>query len=60
MAILQAIHLSKHYASRNGSLLAIENVSFDVASGEFLCIVGPSGCGKTTLLKLLAGLIMPD
>jgi NitT/TauT family transport system ATP-binding protein len=32
-------------------------VSFDVAEGEFLCIVGPSGCGKTTLLRLLAGLI---
>jgi NitT/TauT family transport system ATP-binding protein len=35
----------------------LSELSFDVAQGEFLCIVGPSGCGKTTLLRLLAGLI---
>ena len=37
----------------------LENISFDVREGEFLCIVGPSGCGKTTLLRLLAGLLKP-
>ena len=37
----------------------IKDVSFDVAEGEFLCIVGPSGCGKTTLLRMMAGLIQP-
>jgi NitT/TauT family transport system ATP-binding protein len=40
-------------------VLALDDVSFMVADGEFVSIVGPSGCGKTTLLKLLAGLIQP-
>lgn len=35
---------------------ALKEVSFEVADGEFFCIVGPSGCGKSTLLKIIAGL----
>jgi NitT/TauT family transport system ATP-binding protein len=35
---------------------ALTDVSFDVADGEFVCIVGPSGCGKTTLFRIIAGL----
>ena len=38
---------------------ALEDITFDVRSGEFLAVVGPSGCGKSTLLDLLGGLTMP-
>lgn len=48
--------LSKRYESNAESVRALENVSFDVADGEFVCIVGPSGCGKTTLFRIIAGL----
>lgn len=43
-----------------GSVLALNNVSFDVADGEFIFVTGPSGAGKTTLLKLILGEISPD
>jgi NitT/TauT family transport system ATP-binding protein len=43
-----------------GTVVAIGNVSLDVAPGEFLAIVGPSGCGKSTLLQVIAGLMMPS
>lgn len=58
--ILEAKHLSKHYNSRQKPLAAIEDISFAVGPGEFVCLVGPSGCGKTTLLRILAGLLIPD
>ena len=49
--------LSKHYASREGSICALQRISFSVNEGEFVAVVGPSGCGKSTLLKILAGLL---
>jgi multiple sugar transport system ATP-binding protein len=36
--------------------LAVDNITLDIADGEFMVLVGPSGCGKTTLLRLVAGL----
>jgi len=46
--------------SSGGRVTAIEDVSFEVRSGEFVCLIGPSGCGKSTILNLLAGLDAPD
>ncbi|MFO1272691.1 MAG: ABC transporter ATP-binding protein [Rubrivivax sp.] len=53
--------VSKHFvAPRTGvRTLAVANVSLDVESGEFVCVVGPSGCGKSTVLNLIAGLDTP-
>ena len=42
---------------RFGKLLVLDDISFSVAEGEFLCIVGPTGCGKTTFLNCLSKLI---
>lgn len=41
-------------------VLAVEQLSFSVASGEFLALVGPSGCGKSTVLNALSGMLTPD
>jgi len=46
-------NLTKKY----GDLLVLDDISFDVRDGEFLCIVGPTGCGKTTFLNCLTRLI---
>jgi ABC-type Fe3+/spermidine/putrescine transport system ATPase subunit len=45
---------------RFGSHQAVNDVSLDVAAGDSVVILGPSGCGKTTLLRLIAGLEIPD
>ena len=46
----------RNIAKRYGSTTVLENVSLDVADGEFIVLVGPSGCGKSTLLRMIAGL----
>jgi putative spermidine/putrescine transport system ATP-binding protein len=45
---------------RFGDVRAIDDVSFDVADGEFFALLGPSGSGKTTCLRLIAGFEQPD
>lgn len=45
-----------HMTKKFGDLLVLDDVSFDVGKGEFLCVVGPTGCGKTTFLNCLTKL----
>ncbi|MET0644925.1 MAG: ATP-binding cassette domain-containing protein, partial [Candidatus Binatia bacterium] len=55
MASLAVRRLSKQF----GANQILNNVSFDVAEGEFCILLGPSGCGKSTVLRLIAGLEQP-
>jgi putrescine transport system ATP-binding protein len=47
-------------SKRFGSIVAVDDVSLEVAPGEFFALLGPSGCGKTTLMRLIAGFETPD
>ncbi len=58
-SILAARDLSMTFPNGNGGLRTLQHVEFEVRRQEFVCVVGPSGCGKTTLLRLLAGLLLP-
>lgn len=52
--------VSKWFRTTRQTVHALDDVSLDVAEGEFVCLVGPSGCGKSTLLDIIAGLEKPD
>ncbi len=45
---------------RFGGVVALDNVSFEVNSGEFLCLIGPNGAGKTTMMRAVTGVIKPQ
>jgi NitT/TauT family transport system ATP-binding protein len=57
MEAIAVQELSKLYPTRDGSVHALQQISFSVSEGEFVAVVGPSGCGKSTLLKILAGIL---
>src|SRR6266853_164936 len=52
-------HFSRTYATSGGLFTAVNDLSFDVASGEIVGLIGPNGAGKTTTLRSLAGILRP-
>ena len=56
MALLEIHNLTKTF----GDVLAVNDVSLDINSGEFITLLGPSGSGKTTVLRMIAGFEKPD
>ncbi len=54
--ILEVKNISKKYQGKEGEVLALDDINFEVNQGEFVSIIGPSGCGKSTLLSIIAGL----
>ena len=56
MSVLAVSGLSKSF----GGLVAVDDVSFDLARGEFLALIGPNGAGKTTCFNMLNGYLKPD
>lgn len=55
MSRVRLVNITKQF----GNSTAVQNVSLDIAEGEFVTLLGPSGCGKTTTLRMIAGLIEP-
>jgi NitT/TauT family transport system ATP-binding protein len=55
--LLEALHLSKQFHTNEGSVVAVDDFSFDVRAGEFVSIIGPSGCGKSTVFNIVGGLL---
>jgi NitT/TauT family transport system ATP-binding protein len=58
-AMLEVGALAHSYRTGRQDSVAVDDVSFQVDTGEIACVVGPSGCGKSTLLRAIAGLIKP-
>ncbi|MBV9891842.1 MAG: ABC transporter ATP-binding protein [Rhizobacter sp.] len=56
MPAVSFVNVAKTYTSSRGDVRALDDVTFDIAQGEFFGLLGPNGAGKTTLISILAGL----
>jgi len=52
--------VSAEFPTATGPLTVVDDVSFDIANGDFVSIIGPSGCGKTTMMGMVAGFVKPS
>ena len=55
--LLAVERVTKHFATTEGAITAVDNISFSVAQSEFVSIIVPSGCGKSTLFNIIGGLV---
>ncbi len=55
--LLDVRNISKRYSTSEGTITAVDDVSFAIGAGEFVSIIGPSGCGKSTLFNIVGGLL---
>jgi putative ABC transport system ATP-binding protein len=58
--VVEITNVSKSYRRDHHALQVLQDITFRIASGEFLALMGPSGSGKSTLLNLIAGIDKPD
>jgi len=59
--MIELAHVARRFRRADGTAVnAVNDISFIIPEGEFVCLVGPSGCGKSTLLQMLAGLLEPS
>jgi NitT/TauT family transport system ATP-binding protein len=56
---VQAERVSKVYVTRQGPMLAVQDLTLEMRHEHFVCLLGPSGCGKSTLLSMIAGFVTP-
>ena len=56
---IEVQHLAVVFGAEDNEVVAVRDLSFTVAPGEFVCLLGTSGCGKSTILNVLAGFIGP-
>jgi len=59
LSVIAIDKLSLTFATGDGEVQALSDVSLSIGDGEFVSLIGPSGCGKTTLLRLIADLEQP-
>ena len=52
-------HASLEFKTDRGPLRVVDDVTYDIADGDFVAVIGPSGCGKTTMMSMLAGFQKP-
>src|SRR4029079_18592228 len=54
-----AERVTKVYVTRQGPMIAVQDLSLEMGHQHFVCLLGPSGCGKSTLLSMIAGFVTP-